>query len=473
MRKPPDSNQRRRLPSAASEAPAVDRLPPYDLEAERGLLGCVMLGPNETMAILTMRLKDPGAFYDLRHQTIYESFTWLYAQRRPIDVITTLGILRDSKQLDQAGGMTYLNQLADSSPSAANVEYYLRIVLEKALLRGLIRFCTDTVGEAFENVGDVGPLIDKFESGALGVRDTFSGSIASEFCDISKTIEENTENYDDAQITGTPLGLPTGYWDYDRLIGGLFDSDMIVVAARPSVGKTSLAMNIVENLAVKKTIPCGVFSLEMSSKQLVHRMSCSIANVNNQKPLQGTLDGEERGRLNAAQDVIANAEKRIVICDTGALTIEEISARARRMVMLKSIKLLMIDYLQLIPSGRRATNRQEGVSAISNGVKALAKELKIPVIVLSQLNREVDKDKQGREPRLSDLRESGSIEQDADVVVLLHPEEEDMDNQVVKVKAIIAKNRNGRTGFVNLIFRKQSTRFDNMSRTVEEEDLPK
>lgn len=466
-------NIRRRKSSPQLDKPAADRLPPYSLESEQGVLGCVMLNPNESMAVCTMKLQSAAAFYDLRHQMIYTAMAEMYNARQPIDVVTLIEQLRNSQQLDKCGGIQYLSSLSADVPSAANLEFYLQTVIDKAMLRKMISFCTGEIQSAYESNGNVSEAIDIFERGAMSIREEFGAAMASEFCNIEVEQEELYQQYDTAAISKRPTGMPTGYLDYDGLTGGLFEPDMIVLAARPSIGKTSLAMNIVQNLAVNRNIPCGIFSLEMSSRQLIHRLACGIARVDSRRPFSGTLDADkdERGKLNDAHAELLACKNRLIICDRGGLTIEELSARARRMVLYYDIRFLVIDYLQLMQGHKRANNRQEAVSAISNGIKALAKELKLPILALCQLNREVDKDTKGRMPRISDLRESGAIEQDADVIQFLHPLEEDIKNQTVRVIWNVSKNRNGPQGSVYLQFFKRFTRFESSS-AISDADIP-
>src|SRR5664279_2033853 len=455
----------------------VDRLPPHSPEAEQGVLGCVLLSPNECMGECMEKLKDGReVFYDLRHQTIFETLVVMYDTREAIDVITLQQRLKDKQLLEQVGGIAYLSQLQDAVPSAANLSYYLEIVREKYLLRKMIQTCTDVVGRVYDYEGEVETLLDEVERDVLRISESRAqGSVMTTKDLVNKAIG-TIENFFSRK--GTLTGLATGFTDLDRITDGLHGSEMIVVAARPSMGKTSLAMNIVEHVVLEDKLPVAVFSLEMSAEALVLRMMCSIARVNLRSIREGFMSESDFPKLTSAAGKLANAK--LLIDDTAALSILQLRARARRMWQQHGIKLFVVDYLQLLHSTARRSqdNRQQEIADISSGIKALAKELNVPVIVLSQLNRELEKDK-SRKPRLSDLRESGAIEQDADVVGLLYkPSAGDDDDGVqteeadgLPVNLLIAKQRNGPTGDINLTFLKSYTRFESAAK-VSDEDVP-
>jgi replicative DNA helicase len=463
----------RRSPTAA----AVDRLPPHSPEAEQGVLGCVLLSPNECMGECMEKLKGgQEVFYDLRHQTIFEALVAMYDTREAIDVITVQQRLKDKQLLEQVGGIAYLAQLQDAVPSAANLSYYLDIVREKFLLRKMIQTCTDVVGRVYDYEGEVDALMDEVERDVLRISESrVQGDMLTTKELVGKAIG-TIENFFSRK--GTLTGLASGFVDLDRMTDGLHGSEMIVIAARPSMGKTSLAMNVVEHVVLEQKLPVGVFSLEMSAEALVLRMMCSIARVNLRSIREGFMSEADFPKLTSAAGKLANAK--LLIDDSAGLSILQLRARARRMWQQHGIKLFVIDYLQLLHStGRRAQeNRQQEISDISSGIKALAKELKVPVLVLSQLNRELERDK-SRKPRLSDLRESGAIEQDADVVGLLYKpsagEDEDAafgeEADGVPVNLLIAKQRNGPTGDINLTFLKPYTRFESAAK-VSDEDVP-
>jgi len=465
----------RRAPAAAGN---VDRLPPHSLECEQGVLGCTLLDPNQCIGECIEKLKDDGklAFYDLRHQTIYETLTEMFNARSAIDLITVQQNLKDRQLLDQVGGIAYLSQLQDAVPSAANLSYYLDHVREKYLLRRLIQTCTGVVGRIYDFEGDVEELLDEVEKDILHVNESRE---QNEVKDVKKLVNEalvTIEHFFNRK--GELSGLATGFGDLDKMTDGLHGGEMIIVAARPSMGKTSLAMNIAEHVALELSLPVGVFSLEMSASSLILRMLCSLARVNMRSIRDGFMSEADFPKLMSASGRLAAAK--LLIDDTAGLSILQLRARARRMHQQHGIKLFVIDYLQLLNStARRAQeNRQQEIADISSGIKALAKELNVPIIVLSQLNRELEKDK-SRKPRLSDLRESGSIEQDADLVGLLYKpdggDEEDgaaaEESDGLAVNFLIAKQRNGPTGDVNLTFMKPYTRFESRSK-FSEEDVP-
>jgi replicative DNA helicase len=455
---------------------SVDRLPPHSMEMEQGVLGCVLLSPNDCMGECIEKLKDNGkeAFYDLRHQTIYETLTVMFDTREAIDLITLQQRLKDKGLLEQIGGIPYLSQLQDSVPSAANLSYYLESVREKFLLRKMISVCSEVVGRVYDYEGEVDMLLDEVERDVLRISESRVQGGALTTKDLVGKAIGTIENFFNRK--GTLTGAGTGFPDLDRMTDGLHPAEMVVIAARPSMGKTSLAMNIVEHVALEEKLPVGVFSLEMSAESLVLRMMCSIARVNLRSIRDGFMSEADFPKLTSAAGKLANSK--LFIDDTAGLSILQLRARARRLSQQHGIKLFVIDYLQLLHStGRRsADNRQQEIADISSGIKALAKELKVPVIVLSQLNRELEKDK-SRKPRLSDLRESGAIEQDADLVGLLYkPNAGDDEDAVeegdgVPVNLLIAKQRNGPTGDVNLTFLKPYTRFESAAK-VSDEDMP-
>jgi replicative DNA helicase len=474
-----DLKKARRQKAARGDArPTLDRLPPHALDMEQGVLGCQLLSPNECVGEVIEKLKGTGVevHYDLRHQTVQTELFEMYDSRIPIDVITLQQRLKDKGLLDQIGGIAYLSQLQDSVPSAANLSYYLEIVQEKFLLRRMIATCTDVVGRVYDYEGDVEMLLDEVEKEILRINESRAQSTTSSVKELVGKAILTVENYFGRQ--GTLNGLGTGFPDLDRMTDGLHGSEMIVIAARPSMGKTSLAMNIVEHVVLEQNLPAGVFSLEMSAESLVLRMLCSIARVNLRSIREGFMSEADFPKLTSAAGRLAKAK--LLIDDSAGLSILDLRARARRMHQQHGVKLFVIDYLQLLHSTSRRSqdNRQQEIADISSGIKALAKELKVPVLVLSQLNRELEKDK-SRKPRLSDLRESGAIEQDADVVGLLYKpnagDDEDgaqaEEADGLPINLLIAKQRNGPTGDINLTFLKSYTRFESAAK-VSDEDVP-
>jgi replicative DNA helicase len=468
---------RRRKNVSASDPIRLDRLPPHSIECEQGVLGCALLDPNQCIGECIEKLKDDGkeAFYDLRHQTIYEMLAEMFNTRQAIDVITVQQRLKDKQLLEQVGGIAYLSQLQDAVPSAANLSYYLDHVREKYLLRKMIQTCTEVVGRVYDYEGEVDALLDEVERDVLRISESRAQGSALTTKDLVNKAIGTIENFFSRK--GTLTGLATGFTDLDRITDGLHGSEMIVVAARPSMGKTSLAMNIVEHVVLEDKLPVAVFSLEMSAEALVLRMMCSIARVNLRSIREGFMSESDFPKLTSAAGRLANAP--LFIDDSAGLSILQLRARARRLHQMHGVKLFVVDYLQLLHSTARRSqeNRQQEISDISSGIKALAKELKAPVLVLSQLNRELERDK-SRKPRLSDLRESGAIEQDADLVGLLYKpnagEDDDGNTEEadgVPINLLIAKQRNGPTGDINLTFLKSYTRFESAAK-VSDEDVP-
>src|SRR5256886_117069 len=397
----------------------------------------------------------------------------MYDSRQPIDVITLQQSLKNKQLLEEVGGIAYLSALPDSAPSAANLSYYLDIVLEKYLLRKMIHTCTEVVGRVYDFEGEVDALMDEVERDILRISESRVQSHTDTIKDLVKKAINTIEDFHQRQ--GMLTGIGTGFTDLDKMTSGLHGGEMIVIAARPSMGKTSMAMNIAEHVAIEQKLPVGVFSLEMTSESLVLRMLCSRSRVNLRNVRDGFLAERDFPKLTGAAGKLANAP--LFIDDSSALSILQLRAKARRMFQQYGIKLFVIDYLQLLHStSRRAENRQQEIADISNGIKSLAKELSVPVIVLAQLNREMEKDK-NRKPRLSDLRESGAIEQDADLVVLLYKpssgdeDEAGAEQDAVPVNLLIAKQRNGPTGDVNLTFLKSYTRFESATK-ISSDDVP-
>ena len=449
-----------------------DRLPPHAIEAEQGVLGCILLSPNECMGISIERFKRGSeVFYDLRHQALFDLLAEMYDRKELIDPITIQNYLKDRNQLEALGGMPYIAGLMNCVPSAANLEYYIDIVREKFVLRKVIQTCSTAVARVYDHQGEVDALLDEVERDVLQISEERISSASKTIKDLVHKAINTIEDYHKRQ--GMLTGLGTGFPDLDKMTSGLHGGEMIVIAARPSMGKTSLAMNIAEYVSIEEKQPVGVFSLEMTAESLVLRMLCSRSRVNLRNIREGFLAERDFPKLTGAAGKLANAP--LFIDDSAGLSILQLRAKARRMYQQHGIKLFVIDYLQLLnASSQKIENRQQEIAQISNGIKALAKELDVPVIVLAQLNRELEKDK-NRKPRLSDLRESGAIEQDADLVGLLYKPDrgdekgDDDDGQQQEVEALpvnllIAKQRNGPTGDVNLTFIKSYTRYESASK---------
>lgn len=464
--------------AVALDPSKVDRLPPHSLEAEQGVLGCVLLSPNDCLGECIVKFKKGSeVFYDLRHQALYDVLTEMYDAKEPIDLITLPQRLKDRQHLEGIGGLGYLSSLPDAVPSAANLGYYLEIVHEKYILRKMLQTCTDVAGKVYDHEGEVDKLLDEVETEILRISEDRVEEKSSKIKDLVNRAINQIEEYHQNQ--GMLTGISTGFMDFDKMTTGMHGGEMIVIAARPSMGKTSLAMNIAEHVALEQKVPVGVFSLEMTAESLVLRMLCSRSRVNLRNIRDGFLAERDFPKLTGAAGKLANSP--LFIDDSSGLSILQLRAKARRMHQQFGIRLFVIDYLQLLNStSRRAENRQQEIADISNGIKALAKELQVPVIVLSQLNRELEKDK-NRKPRLSDLRESGAIEQDADLVGLLYKpgggDDDDasggggQEQDAIPVNLLIAKQRNGPTGDVHLTFLKSYTRFESAAK-VSSDDVP-
>jgi replicative DNA helicase len=446
----------------------VPRSLPYSEDAEKGVLCCLVLSPREVGDLCILRL-HPTAFHAPAHRIIYELVIEFSDKSKPIDFISLKQTLKDRGLLDEVGGPEFLNQIYTFVPTAANAGYYIDIVREKYLLRRLILACNGLATRCYDDQENVEPLLDDAERQIFEITgDHVQIDVVPTKELVMEAIEQIEKIYENR---GSVTGLSTGFTEFDRMTSGLHGAEMVVIAARPSMGKTALAMNIAEHVSIDSGKPVAVFSLEMSSQQLVQRLLCSRAKVDLQRVRNGFLSERDFPNLTAAASRLATAK--LFIDDTPGLTIAELRAKARRLYSAHQIQLLVIDYLQLLRStSRRAQdNRQIEISEISAGIKALAKELRIPVIVVAQLNRQPDtRAKEGGRPRLSDLRESGSIEQDADVVgLLVRSEYYETDDEAKQEKAgeadlIIAKQRNGPTGDIPLTFLKQFTRFENRAR---------
>src|SRR6516164_3051680 len=456
--------------SPTSSAQDVHRTLPHSVDAEQGVLGSMLLSPRETIAECVEKINE-DYFYVPAHRTIYNVLVDLWNTGQAIDLITFTQVLRDRNLLDSVGGAAFVTNLFTFVPTAANVQYYLEIVRDKYILRQIIFAATESVRRAYEEQDEVNNLLDEVEQKIFAVgEDRFKGQMLSMKEQVMNTLESIEKLFENK---GAITGVSTGFRDLDKLTSGLHSSEMIVIAARPSMGKTALAMNIAEHAAIEVKLPVAIFSLEMSSQQLVQRMLCSRARVNLAKTRDGFLAEADFPKLTHAASKLAEA--RIFIDDTAGLSILELRAKARRLKAQQDVRLIIVDYLQLLRStSRRAQdNRQLEISEISAGLKGLAKELKIPVIVVAQLNRQPEQ-RSGGKPRLSDLRESGSIEQDADLVgLLVRPElyEEDEEARVEKAgeaELIIAKQRNGPVGEIPLTFLKEYTRFETRARNVSE-----
>jgi replicative DNA helicase len=445
-----------------------DQLPPHSIEAEQGVIACCLMDGANAVSTCVEQFKGAGAvFYDLRHQKLFEVMVGMVEANQPIDMITLPQRLTEAGELEGIGGMTYLQSLPEMVPSAANLPYYLEILWEKALARRMVRTCTQAVSRLYHpevELTSLSQVMDQTEKELLELSSDRTGSAEVGIKEVMLKTSEDIDEYHRGH--GQMRGIPTGFEYLDKMICGLGPGQLIVLAARPGVGKTSLAMNIAEYAAVDKGIPVAVFSIEMSTQELGSRLVFQRAQSDYQRYRTGFLLNEDLIKLTVAIPQIAKAP--MWIDDSAEATVMEIRAKARRFQRQYGIKLLIIDYLQLIRGINRYNNREAEVADISRGLKGLAKELKIPVLVLAQLNRDLEKER-SRMPRLSDLRESGAVEQDADVVMMLYEprlteeQEEaigrDWSQNERPINLLVAKQRNGPTGNVELMFRKYCMKF--------------
>lgn len=447
----------------------IERMPPQATGAERAVLGGVLL--EQEAATRAIEVVQSEAFYDPSHRRIFRAMVALFTRHEPIDVMTLSEELRKSGDLDSAGGVEYLTELVDSVPSAANIDHYARIVLDKYILRQLISASSDIARDCYRAETDAETILDEAEQRIFHVSESRVTQGFTHIKDILKDRFEEIQRVHETRESVT--GLPTGFIDLDKYTAGFHPGDMVIVAGRPSMGKTSFALNIAQHVGLDEKRPVAIFSLEMSRELLVQRLLCSEAQVDAQKVRRGFTSAKDIERLTNAAGLLSEAP--VYIDDTPAISTIDMRARARRLKVERDISMLVIDYLQLARSSDRAENRQQEISSISRSMKALAKELKIPVVALSQLSRAVESRGGDKRPMLSDLRESGAIEQDADLVLFLYrPEFYDPDDPEKEGKAelIIGKQRNGPTGTVPLIFEKQYTRFRSMDTAHESEAEP-
>ncbi|HAO20255.1 MAG: replicative DNA helicase [Desulfobacteraceae bacterium IS3] len=438
--------------------PSFYKVPPQNIEAEESLLSAILMD-NDTL-LDVIEILSPQDFYKTAHQHIFETILELSQKSDPIDLITLANLLKKKGKLEDIGGASYLARLIDAVPMALNAPNYAKIIREKARLRRLIEKASEITRRCFEDREDMEEIIDFAENAIFKISED---RINPSFYPISKIIESNIDALEERQGSNALVtGIPTGYTDFDRMTAGLQKSDLIILAARPSMGKTAFALNIARNVAVDAEVPVAVFSLEMSKEQLSMRMLCSEARVDSSRLRGGFFSKEDWVRLTDAAGMLSEAP--IFIDDSASISAMEIRAKARRLKMEKDLGLIVIDYLQLMRGRADAERRDLEISEISRSLKALAKELNVPVVALSQLNRKLE-ERGDKRPILSDLRESGSLEQDADVVAFIYRDEvynKDENNpERGKAELIISKQRNGPIGIVPLTFLNIYTRFEN------------
>lgn len=442
----------------------TDRVPPQSIEAEQAVLGAIFLEPSALT--VASEILIPEDFYRTAHQKIYNTMLKLNDYGQAVDVVTVTEELASVKDLEDVGGVSYLTELAESVPTAANIEYYARIVEEKSLLRRLIRTATTIAQEGYNREDEVDALLDEAEKSIMEVAQRKNVSAFHNIKDVLVRTYDNIEMLHNRK--GEVTGIPTGFAELDHMTAGFQRNDLIIVAARPSVGKTAFALNIAQNVATKTDETVAIFSLEMGAEQLVMRMLCAEGNINAQNLRTGALTDEDWRKLTMAMGSLSNSG--IYIDDTPGIRIGEIRSKCRRLKQEQGLGMILIDYLQLIQgSGRSGENRQQEVSEISRSLKALARELEVPVIALSQLSRGVEQ-RQDKRPMMSDIRESGSIEQDADIVAFLYRDDyydKETENKNI-IEIIIAKQRNGPVGTVQLAFIKEYNKFVNLERRLGE-----
>lgn len=431
--------------------------PPHSPEAERTVLGALLMDPDAIIKVSDF-LK-PEDFYDTTHRQIFQAIYQLYSNHEPIDFITVSSKLADSKNVQDIGGSAFLADLAASVPTSSHIYQYGQIVKAKAVHRNIIEAGRKIVGFGYEVERPIPELLDEVEKTIFQITNTF---LKEKFVHIRDILNDRYEKFAELHASGeeTTKGVPTGFQGLDAKLSGLQPSDLVILAARPSMGKTSLAMNIAVNAAIKGRKTVGVFSLEMSKEQLVDRLFASLLGVDSWKLQRGKLDDSDFQNMGPIMDELSKAN--LFIDDSSASSMPEFRTKARRLQMEHGLDLLIVDYLQLMSTGNSsyAGNRVQEISEISRTIKQVARELRIPIIALSQLSRAVEA-RPDKSPQLSDLRESGSIEQDADVVLMLYREEyynEDTDRQNI-ADVFIRKHRNGPTGRVELLFKKEQMRF--------------
>ncbi|EUJ47812.1 replicative DNA helicase [Paenilisteria rocourtiae] len=446
-----------------------DRTPPQNVEAEQAVLGAVFLQPEAL--ITASEILMPDDFYRQAHQLIFQSMLELSDQGKAVDVVTIYEALASTGKIEDVGGLPYLTELSGAVPTAANLEYYAHIVEDKALLRRLIRTATQIATDSYAREDEVETLMDEAEKNILEVS---SRKNVGAFKNIKDVL---VKTYDDIEILhnrkGDITGIPSGFSALDHMTAGFQRNDLIIVAARPSVGKTAFALNIAQNVATKTDENVAIFSLEMGAEQLVMRMLCAEGNINAQNLRTGSLTADDWQKLTIAMGTLSNSG--IYIDDSPGVRVNEIRSKCRRLQQEAGLGMIVIDYLQLISgSGRNGgENRQQEVSEISRSLKALARELKIPVIALSQLSRSVES-RQDKRPMMSDIRESGSIEQDADIVAFLYRDDyydHESENDGT-IEIIIAKQRNGPVGTVQLAFVKEYNKFVNLEVRYDDAQVP-
>ena len=448
----------------------ADVKPPSEPEIEASVLGAMLIEKEAVPKALELLSAD--SFYLKSHKLIYDAMTSLFDAGEPIDTVTVYEELKKRDQLDEVGGAVYLSKLSQNITSAANIEYHAKIIIEKQILRGLITSAHEIARSAYAGADDAFDILDNAERKIFEITESH---LSKSYQGMDRAVRDAMEYIETIHSsTHQKFSVPTGFYELDELLGGFQKSDLIVLAARPSMGKTALALTLARNAAIDHKIPVGIFSLEMATMQLIIRMICSEARINAHLVRTGKLPHSDGSKLSKTVHKLTDAP--VYVDDSPAQSVLEIRAKARRLKAEKNVGMIIIDYLQLMSGPQRTESREREISHISRSLKSLAKELNIPVIALSQLNRAVET-RTDKRPQLSDLRESGSIEQDADVVIFLNrPEyygiekDEHGESTAGVTEVIVGKQRNGPTGMIKLAFIKEYARFENLatSRQIEE-----
>lgn len=435
---------------------SLEKVPPHNLDAERAVLGAILL--DNTAIHRVLEICDPDDFYHNRHQQIFDAMLELIERDEVADLLVLRDALDRRKELEKIGGPAYLAALVDQVPTAANIEFHAKIVHEKAIARHLLNASREIATRCYDDSEDVNTLLEDAEQKIFEISE---GKIKQGFTPLEVIVEEGYEHIVElSERKSLVTGVPTGFVELDYMTSGFQPSDLIIVAARPAMGKTSLCLNVAQHVGVREQIPTAIFSLEMSKQQLGIRLLCAESRLNSHDVRVGQVEGDDWVRLTHASEVLSKAP--IYIDDTPAITVLEMKAKAKRLKIEKDLGMVIVDYLQLMQSRYRHENRQQEITEISRSLKVLAKELDVPVIALSQLSRAVEQ-RTDKRPQLSDLRESGAIEQDADVVMFIYrPEVYGIEGADGMAELIIGKQRNGPVGSVQLAFIKEYTRFENL-----------
>lgn len=446
--------------AAPLKDPMLHRLPPQSIEAEESILSAILIDNSTLLEVL--EILSAQDFYRSAHQKIFAAIAELFSRSEPIDLVTLTNSLRDKNQLEEIGGATFLARLIHSIPSAVNPPHYAKILREKSCLRRLIADANEITRRCYEDAGNLEGVLNFAEGAIFEISQNKSRKA---FHPLGKIIESNIDQLEERQAhKALVTGVPTGFRRIDQLTAGFQNSDLIILAARPAMGKTAFALNLARNAAVEGNVPVALFSLEMSKEQLSMRMLCAEAGVDSSRIRSGFLNSDDWNKLHNAADLLINAP--IYIDDSPDITATSIRTKSRRLKMDKTLGLVIIDYLQLMRGSTNSERRDLEISEISRSLKILAKELEVPVIALSQLNRKLE-ERSDKRPQLSDLRESGALEQDADVVAFIYRDEvynrDENNPHRGTAEIIIAKQRNGPTGMAQLAFLNTVTRFEELA----------